>query len=103
MSYTDQVCEIVVELPATPETTLVCTERLMAGEESYGPLDITTDQRSYAKEALEELYDAINYCAMAVLRARLHAASRDEQFFAARAADCARIAWEIEFHRQATR
>jgi hypothetical protein len=42
--------------------------RLLAGQQSYGRLDLAHDGRDFARERAEELADAVVYSAMAELR-----------------------------------
>jgi hypothetical protein len=42
--------------------------KMEAGKQKYGPLDIESDKRNLNKEITEELIDALNYCAMKLIK-----------------------------------
>ena len=63
---------------ASPDERTVLTlvaDGLSTGRQTYGPLDLSTDPRSFAQEALEEARDAAIYLAAALLQLQplLHA------------------------------
>lgn len=47
-----------------------CAERLGAGSKTYGPWRLDQDDRDHAREAYEEVIDALHYAAAGLLRAR---------------------------------
>ncbi len=51
---------------------LVLAQRLLAGQRSYGRLDVATDPRNWGREAGEEAADLLAYLAIGLI-AREHA------------------------------
>ncbi|MBX3222387.1 MAG: hypothetical protein KF795_17845 [Labilithrix sp.] len=60
----------VLELLGPDELRVVrfIAERLLAGQEAYGPLRLATDARDWRRERDEELADAVVYSACESLR-----------------------------------
>ena len=48
----------------------IIAERLVMGRRQYGELELPTDRRDFAHEALEEVSDALVYAAAGLLRVR---------------------------------
>ncbi len=46
-------------------------ERMTAGEVKHGPLDLSTDQRDFVQEAVEEVIDCLNYIQFAFEKSQL--------------------------------
>lgn len=46
------------------------TDKLIAGREKHGPLDLATDKRDWGKEIAEELADVEHYRAFAAVQKR---------------------------------
>ena len=46
-----------------PDMAEMCSRRIRQGAKTYGPLDLATDSRDFAREAREELADAAYYLA----------------------------------------
>lgn len=44
-----------------------CAERMEMGRIKYGNLDLD-DDRDFTEEAIEELYDCINYCKIQIVK-----------------------------------
>ena len=49
-------------------TVAKVAERIDAARGYYGALELGRDERDFAREALEESFDGLAYCAMALLR-----------------------------------
>ena len=50
------------------EIEKMCDERLRIGEKEYGVFDPDTPLRDWYQEAIEELYDTINYARFEIIR-----------------------------------
>ena len=59
------LCQLGVE---ELEVLTLIAERLLAGQRAYGQLRLATDQRDFAREALEEILDTQVYSACALIR-----------------------------------
>jgi len=57
------------------EVLTLIAERLLLGQRCYGLLRLATDQRDFAREAMEEVADAAIYGACAIIRERQRAAN----------------------------
>ena len=55
---------------ATEEREVLCriADRLLIGQTTYGKLDVKNDPRDFAKETGEELYDALVYATLDVMK-----------------------------------
>lgn len=52
-------------------TLLVRARRTANARGKYGPLNLEDDGRDFVEEVLQELYDALNYTAMAIVQRRV--------------------------------
>jgi hypothetical protein len=65
MSASADLLMVVSELgPDERRVLLVLARRLLAGQTTYGRLDVATDGRDWRKERAEELADALIYGAI---------------------------------------
>ena len=72
MNTTNDIAERITALKEDERAILErLLERIEQGRTSYGPWKVT-DGRDYPKEALDEVLDALHYCAAALLRMSLH-------------------------------
>lgn len=46
----------------------ILVDKMLLGSNKYGSWDSENDKRDYQKEAMEEVMDALNYCAMKMVK-----------------------------------
>lgn len=64
-AFIRQIAEVSIGASADELRVIICVaERLRMGRDVYGPLNVKTSGRDYAKDLREEIYDAMAYCAM---------------------------------------